>query len=200
VQCEECHGPGSLHIQNPGVVALRIDRDAEACESCHQPEAKLEVVDGLISHQDTYGHLPSGKHEVIDCVVCHNPHSGVVQHQQANVPTTQKACKDCHYQQAAYQKNPSHTSLGLACVQCHMPNLIVGAWGDPAKFSGDLPTHRMAIDPTQISQIDEAGDLISQITLDTACRHCHGAGLGSEKTDEELLQAAANYHTPPATP
>jgi hypothetical protein len=124
----------------------------------------------------------------------------VVQHQQANVPTTQKACKDCHYQQAAYQKNPSHTALGLACVQCHMPNLIVGAWGDPAKFSGDLPTHRMAIDPTQISQIDEAGDLISQITLDTACRHCHGAGLGSEKTDEELLQAAANYHTPPATP
>ena len=27
VQCEECHGPGSLHIQNPQVVAMRIDRD-----------------------------------------------------------------------------------------------------------------------------------------------------------------------------
>jgi len=201
VQCEECHGPGSLHIQNPQMVAMRINRDAEACESCHQPDdlSTIEVVDGLISHQYTYGHLPSGKHEVIDCVVCHDPHSGVVQHLKANEAPTQKACKDCHYQEAANQKNPSHNNLQLACVQCHMPDLISSAWGDSAKFSGDLPSHRMAIDPSLISQIDENGDLVPQITLDTACRHCHYGGIGSTKTDEELLQAAADYHTPAAT-
>ncbi len=202
VQCEECHGPGSLHIQNPQVVAMRIDRDSQACQSCHYPGdlSNVDVVDGLISHQDTYGHLPSGKHEVIDCVVCHDPHSGVVQHLEEKQAPTQKACKDCHFQEAANQNNTSHTSLGIDCVQCHMPNLIASAWGVPEKHAGDLPTHRMVIDPTQISQLNEDGSLVPQITLDTACRHCHGTGFASDKTDEELLQAAADYHTSPAVP
>ncbi len=202
VQCEECHGPGSLHIQNPQKVVLRIDRDAEACQSCHQPEdlSTLEVVDGLISHQDSYGHLPSGKHAVIDCVLCHDPHSGVVQHLEEQEDPIQKACQDCHYQQAAVQNNESHTNLQIDCVQCHMPNLIASAWAAPERYSGDLPSHRMAIDPTRISQVNEDGSLVPQISLNTACRHCHGSGIASEKTDEELLQAAADYHAPTAAP
>ena len=202
VQCEECHGPGSLHIQNPKVVDMKIDRDAEACESCHLPEdmSAVEVVGGLISHQDNYANLPSGKHEVIDCVVCHDPHSGVVQHRQANEPVTQKACSECHYQQAAFQINTTHATMQLDCNQCHMPNLIISAWGSAEKYAGDFPSHRMAINSTQISQVDENGALIQQIALDTACRHCHGGGAASIKTDEELLLAAAGYHTRPETP
>jgi hypothetical protein len=30
--------------------------------------------------------------------------------------------------------------------------------------------------------------------LNFVCRHCHGAGLGNPKTDEELIQAATGYH------
>ena len=31
-----------------------------------------------------------------------------------------------------------------------MPLMISSAWDDPAKYTGDLRTHEMAIDPTQM--------------------------------------------------
>jgi hypothetical protein len=33
--------------------------------------------------------------------------------------------------------------------------------------------------------------------LNFACRHCHGGELGGPKTDEQLLEAAKDYHTQP---
>lgn len=65
-------------------------------------------------------------------------------------------------------------------------------------FSGDLRTHRVAIDPEQIKQVSEDGTtILPQIGLDSACRHCHNPeGLGKVLTDEELMAAAAGYHDP----
>jgi hypothetical protein len=86
-----------------------------------------------------------------------------------------------------------------------MPRMIQSAWGDAEKFTGDIRTHRMAIDPTQIEQFEtptnqdgsETQVVYSQISLNFACRHCHGAGLGSPKTDEELIGNATGYHDRP---
>lgn len=33
IKCEECHGPGSLHITNPRGFTMQIDRDSEQCGS-----------------------------------------------------------------------------------------------------------------------------------------------------------------------
>ena len=80
-----------------------------------------------------------------------------------------------------------------------MPRIVKTAWGDAAKFTGDIRTHLMAIDPNQVGQFSADGTTaLSQISLDFACRHCHIPDSGMAKTDEELKAAANGYHTPPA--
>jgi hypothetical protein len=81
-----------------------------------------------------------------------------------------------------------------------MPRLIENAVGDPERFTGDFRTHMVSIDPTQLEQFAEDGALLPQLSLNTTCRHCHapaGDGFATPKTDEQLLDAAANYHLPP---
>jgi len=77
-----------------------------------------------------------------------------------------------------------------------MPQMIQNTWGDAQKFTGDVRTHRMAIDPSQVHQFNADGSLATmQISLDFACRHCHVEGMVTPKTDQELIQAATGYHT-----
>ena len=86
-----------------------------------------------------------------------------------------------------------------------MPYMIQNADSIPDKYMGDLRTHRMVIDPTQIEQFASVSNndgtvseqALPQIGLDFACRHCHGAGLGNGKTDQELIDGATGYHNIP---
>ena len=202
VQCEACHGPGSLHMSNPQGIRMQIDRSNQACLKCHVRDSDMVVTDGLIDHTDAFGDLPAGKHTTLACVDCHDPHMGVVQLRQAKQTTTRTTCEDCHWQQASYQKNTVHYGMRVACIECHMPRMIMNATGNPAKFLGDVRTHRMVIDATQIEQFitvfsadgTPAQQVLPEIGLNFACRHCHGSGLGSPKTDEQLLEGARNYH------
>ena len=43
VQCEACHGPGSLHTGNPYGIRMPIDRDAQACGPCHSQAGRGSV-------------------------------------------------------------------------------------------------------------------------------------------------------------
>jgi predicted methyltransferase len=59
-----------------------------------------------------------------------------------------------------------------------------------------MRTHMVSINPTQIEQFSEDGSqLLPQIGLNYACRHCHGV-TASEKSDEELIEKAVDYHIP----
>jgi hypothetical protein len=80
-----------------------------------------------------------------------------------------------------------------------MPRATKSAVGDAEKFTGDLRTHLMAIDPDQVGQFTEDGsEALSQLSLDFACRHCHVEdGTASPKTDEELIERATGYHEQP---
>lgn len=201
IQCEACHGPGSLHTNIPMAYEMKVDRDAEACGQCHVREGSEEVNagGGFIQHHEQYEELFQSKHITLDCVVCHDPHSGVVQLRQAGLPTTETRCENCHYDEARYQNNGRHEAVNLDCIDCHMPRIIKSAVGDPEGFTGDIRTHLMAIDPFQVGQFNEDGTVaLSQISLDFACRSCHRAdGLGRPKTDEELINNAVNYHQQP---
>lgn len=208
VRCEACHGPGSLHMSNPQGIAMQVERDSELCGECHR-RGEVEAVDakgGFIEHHEQYEELFQGKHLALKCVDCHDPHTGVVQLRKAGEPTTRTTCEACHYQQAKYQKNPVHDSMNMSCTECHMTRIVKSAWGNAEEYTGDIRTHLMAIDPSQIEQfvtVTEGGEeksyAISQIGLNYACRHCHGAGLAMPRTDEELIAGATGYHDQPAT-
>jgi formate-dependent nitrite reductase cytochrome c552 subunit len=199
-----------MHVTNPAGFGMQIERDAAQCENCHQRGDASQVVvkDGFIDHHEQYGDLSQGKHSILDCVDCHNPHTGVNQLRQEGLQTTRTQCTDCHWEQATYQKNATHLGMNVACVECHMPRLIKTASGDAERFTGDFRTHRMVINPNQIDQFStttaddgtETQVALPEIGLNFACRHCHGAGLGTPKTDEELIAAATGYHDRPAAP
>jgi len=200
VRCEACHGPGAEHVTNPAAVDMRIDRDSEACTSCHQmdPGQGLDVRDGFIQHHDQYGDLSQGKHKVLQCVDCHDPHLGVEQARRTGVATVQTPCSSCHWEQAEFQKVAAHINIGFTCTECHMPEMIQSAWGKPETFTGDMRTHRMVINPRQVGQFTDGGaEILPEIGLDYACRHCHG-GPVRPRSDEELITVATGYHNPPA--
>ena len=196
VRCERCHGPGSLHANNPEGVRMFVERDSALCRECHTyvaPSA-LEVKNGFIQHGDQYGDLSQSKHQILDCLTCHDPHSGVVQLQQAGLQTTRLLCQDCHYKEAQFQNNPAMVASGIGCTDCHMPRLIQSGSANPLGFTGDMHTHVVAIDPRLISQFNPDGTLASgQVGLDFACRRCHGDLL----SDAELLSVANGYHAVP---
>ncbi|MFV1859623.1 MAG: multiheme c-type cytochrome [Anaerolineales bacterium] len=205
IQCEECHAPGSQHAANPQGVQMTVDRDAELCGQCHIRGAIEEVnaKGGFIRHHEQYEELFQSKHITLDCTTCHDPHAGVVQFRKAQesdptVQTTRTQCENCHFKQAAYQDSQIHPNVA-ECIDCHMPRVTKSAVGDASKFTGDIRTHLMAIDPNQIGQFTEDGSAaLSQLGLDFACRSCHVAGgMASPKSDQELIEKATAYHNPP---
>ena len=201
VTCEECHGPGSLHVDNPRGVALKVDRHAAECGDCHRRGAveSVNASGGFVRHHEQYEELFQSKHAVIDCVQCHDPHAGVVQLRKAEVQTVRTTCENCHFESAKYQSNESHVDDDVACIDCHMPRITKSAVGNAEEFTGDLRTHLMAIDVDQVGQFDEEGTVaLSQVSLDFACKHCHVPDSAFEKTDEELREAARGYHDRPA--
>lgn len=196
VQCEACHGRGSRHASSPQAVRMTINRDSSACTGCHVagPAENVDNENGFVLHHDSYGGMFLGKHRALDCVECHDPHTGVVAIQQSGQGTLDAPCQECHLQQASNQKVARHAEIGLACNQCHMPQTIESAWAVPERYMGDISSHVMSINPTMINQVTEDGTVISEISLNFACRHCHAEGFGVPKTDEQLLEAAAGYH------
>jgi hypothetical protein len=198
IMCEECHGPGGLHVQNPQGVQMDIDRDAEMCGQCHR-RGDIESVNasgGFIRHHEQYEELFQGKHITLDCVICHDPHEGVVQlRQDEEVSNTRTQCENCHLDEAQFQNSSIHPGV-TECIDCHMPRIVKSAVGNAENFTGDIRTHLMRINPQQIEQFNEDGSAsLSEIGLNFACRHCHGV-IASERTDDELIEKAVDYHTP----
>jgi hypothetical protein len=198
IKCERCHGPGSLHVANPYSVDMKVDRDAELCGQCHRRGdiTKIDAKGAFIDHHEQYEEFYQSKHLSLKCVDCHDPHQGVVQLRQANKPTTRTACENCHFKDAR-QQSVAHLAVKVGCVDCHMPKMIASSASvDAAKFTGDVRVHMFAIDPDATAQFTADGKfVVPQITLDYACKSCHGAGKASPKTDAELKARAKGYHT-----
>ncbi len=197
VQCEACHGAGSLHANNPHSFTPRVDRDRQECMSCHMT-GDLVAADGFIQHTGhEYGDLFPGKHAALDCVDCHDPHAGVVAPRAARQSYLRATCEGCHWQTALVQK-PVHDRIRVECVDCHMPELIQVAVGNPAAFRADMATHQVVINAEQIGQFTDDGFILPQIGLDYACRQCHNSagGIGPALSDDTLLNVAEGYHSP----
>ena len=200
IQCEECHGAGSLHAEYPIVVRPIVDRDSESCGNCHVRGAseQVDASGGLIKHHEQYEELFQSKHITLDCVVCHDPHAGVIQLRRDGAQTVRTTCENCHVAETKFEAG--HDRINVDCISCHMPRIAKSAVGDPERFTGDIRTHLMLINPEQIGQFTEDGAFsLSEISLDFACRGCHiDDGLAPPLTDEELIATAVDYHVEPA--
>jgi len=202
IGCEECHGPASNHVDDPYGVKLLVDRDAEACGSCHirdsYPEGKTEIdaSGGFIRHHEQYEELFQTMHYALDCVDCHDPHAGVIQgRQEVEIATVNIKCGNCHYEQAETQASTVMKNA-VDCIDCHMPRIVKSAVGDADAHTGDIRTHLFAIDPNATDQFSEDGKTaISQITLDWACKSCHRTGgTATAYNDATLKTEATGYH------
>ena len=198
VACEKCHGPGSNHAEDPYGVALKVDRTSEACGDCHVrgDNSVIDAKGGFIKHHEQFEELIQTKHNALTCISCHDPHEGVIQARKEGTDTTRVDCASCHYEEAEQQAS-SVMKAAVDCVDCHMPRIDKSAMGDADQWSGDLMTHLFAIDPVADAQFTEDGSAaISQITLDWACKSCHGSeGYANEYSDAELLAEATDYHS-----
>lgn len=127
VECEQCHGAGSLHLAAGGyskeskdkIVSFK-DRTPEeangACLSCH---AKSDYVRNWFSsaHQA----------QDIKCADCHTIHSQV--QAEGRPPAFRRAqnqkCLSCHRKQEAQADLPYHHPIRegkISCADCHDPH------------------------------------------------------------------------------
>ncbi len=193
VGCERCHGPGSAHVNNPYSVHLAINRDSELCGACHLSDVSTNAKseNGFIQHHDQYTQPFAGKKATMRCIDCHDPHGTT---KYARGQATKAACQDCHTQEAQNQRMTDRRHAD--CVDCHMPQLIQVAVGDPARFTADMPTHLMVVNPTVTAQFDKKGQMAqSSLALDYVCKSCHSEnGRAPVLTDERLIQVATGYH------
>ena len=118
--CETCHGPGSLHVDDPEVEANRprlSDKTAEElatmCQGCHSG-GKQAFWNG--SMHDERG---------ISCVDCHSVHSYQSRDAQLKQPTTKETCFECHKEIRAQAQRTSHHPVRegkMGCEDCHNPH------------------------------------------------------------------------------
>jgi hypothetical protein len=77
-----------------------------------------------------------------------------------------------------------------------MPRVTRSALGDLERYTGDIRTHLMAINPLSTSQFDEEGKFSQPyLSLDFSCKGCHNEqSIGGVIADGELVEMAVNYH------
>lgn len=68
IECENCHGPGYLHIDEPEENPLEVLKDGSLCLRCHlkNPARPSEIIKQIDPAEHNTGE---------QCITCHNPHS-----------------------------------------------------------------------------------------------------------------------------
>jgi predicted CXXCH cytochrome family protein len=117
--CENCHGPGSLHVKAGGGAGTIVNpkKSPETCFQCHLDKR------GQFSLPHTHPVL-QGK---MSCSDCHDPHEGsAVRGSGASLESENETCTACH----TAQKGPfifAHNAMREGCTACHSQHGSINA-------------------------------------------------------------------------
>jgi len=192
VQCEECHGPGSLHVQEPIRVNMLTDRSSEACGQCHYrgAEGVVEASGGFIKHHEQYEEILTAPHAAMECVDCHNPHQSVKFAEPEVNPNQglRNTCTNCHFDN---KNSEAHLANNVTCVDCHMAPMTASGSRNADRKWADVKTHLYQIntDPTAPQFSEDGTAVMPYITLEYVCTRCH-EGLPVEA----MAMVAEGYH------
>ena len=210
VHCEECHGAGSKHVEDPDANGLLVDTNSTLCGRCHTRDAENHIAasGGYIKHHEQYDEWLHSPHSAVmgpGCIECHDPHASVKFDGVALGEGTKAAasCESCHTEITVN----AHTGPAT-CVDCHMPKASKSAIAVHA-YQGDIKTHIWSINTDAVGKdamfdgsfVAEEGDGQAQVTLDFACYGCHQdeSGVGGNApmmTLEQLSAMAQGIHSP----
>jgi DmsE family decaheme c-type cytochrome len=117
--CEDCHGPGSAHVDGGGdktkifsFAGVRPETITQRCMSCH--EANPEQREFMRSTHNENG---------ISCLSCHSVHNSKLEYQLVQKQTP--LCFSCHLEQKADFQKPFHHRVEeglIKCGDCHNPH------------------------------------------------------------------------------
>lgn len=201
VQCEQCHGMGSVHEFTRSGDDIEVDASAQFCGTCHSRNANNEISagDGFILNNQQHSELLAAGHSGLSCVDCHDPHKTSKHGETGGLVVD---CMDCHS-----GINNKHRSRGAECETCHMPNASRSAV-TRTLYQADIRTHIFKINTAADGEMfNEDGSIANGsegVTLDLVCYQCHrdpdGEGgrpelpFTSRKTLEELSEYATGFH------
>jgi predicted CXXCH cytochrome family protein len=197
IDCESCHGPGSIHVSSPSKATIIVDTSASLCGRCHtrgDSQNRVEAEEGLIKRNQQFDELLSGGKAAFKCVRCHNPHISIALDNQNAIKTD---CSSCHLETI----NQFHISAGVDCIDCHMPNAVKKetTTGSGDNLKGDGRSHIFTINPTarpseMFYQEGEKTFTNGFLTLNFTCLGCHDGSFGKEHNFDWALQAATLIH------
>ncbi len=168
--CEACHGPGSLHVEDPTDKSKVIRADAEtACFSCH-----LDVKGKFMLQH---------RHPVLEgrmfCYDCHDMHGSDVRATGgkmllgAGLFGKDEKCFKCHKE----QRGPfvfEHEAMREGCAVCHTPH---GSINDKLLVAGPTITCiRCHIEPSETGKFHHHQN----------CIDCHTRVHGSNNAASSL--------------
>jgi len=118
--CETCHGPGSVHAEDPDIEANRPSLKGKSaaaqsavCQQCHDGREQFFWAG---STHETRG---------LACTDCHSVHSAKSESAQLAATTAAEQCFTCHKNVRADLWKNSHHPIRegkIACADCHNPH------------------------------------------------------------------------------
>lgn len=122
VPCEDCHGPGGKHADDPEAAPLVKPSGKEPCLVCHRQLAARPTSFPQIRWKQHYAFVGVAD-ESVECKVCHNPHEPLYLDRDvhaARLHPLVHRCEDCHRggQDAKAQRPEGHPAI-FECSYCH---------------------------------------------------------------------------------